>query len=75
MTADMEAKLHDEIRLLKTNIEAQKRTIKRNMGKAKPAEEAQQHLKELNTRLGVLEGNLAKLQTAQPANAAAPELG
>jgi parvulin-like peptidyl-prolyl isomerase len=69
MRPDMQAKLIDEISLLQTNIEMQKRVIKRNLGKAKSAEEAQQHLKELNTRLGVLEGNLKKLREQESAAA------
>jgi uncharacterized protein involved in exopolysaccharide biosynthesis len=73
MHADVETQLNDEIRLLQTNIESQKRVIKRSLGKAKPAEEAQQHLKELNTRLAVLEGNLAKLRTQQPSATAIQE--
>ncbi|MEA2980532.1 MAG: hypothetical protein QOF91_3754 [Alphaproteobacteria bacterium] len=70
MTADMEAQLLDEISLLRTSIDMQKRVIKRNLGKAKSAEEAQQHLKELNTRLGVLEGNLKKFRAEEPGAAA-----
>lgn len=73
MHANLENELIDEIRLLQTHIETQKRAIKHNLSKGKPVEEAQQHLKELNTRLGVLEGNLKKLRTQQPESAELPQ--
>jgi hypothetical protein len=48
------------IKQLEADIDAQKRVIKHNATKGLAIEDAEQHLKQLNTRLSILETNLKK---------------
>ena len=57
---DVTKQLNDEIERVKSEIEAQKKLIKKNTGKKLMVETAEAEMKALHTRLSVLEANLAK---------------
>ena len=66
---DLRTQLADEIKRVETEIEAQKRLIKNNVGKELVIETAEQEMKALHTRLSVLEANMAK-ETARTSSSA-----
>ena len=66
---DLRTQLADEIKRVETEIEAQKRLIKNNLGKELVIETAEQEMKALHTRLSVLEANMAK-ETARTSSSA-----
>jgi len=57
---DVAKQLNDEIERVKSEIDAQKKLIKKNTGKKLMVETAEAEMKALHTRLSVLEANLAK---------------
>jgi hypothetical protein len=56
----IKTQLTAEIKKFEANIDAQKRVIKHNTTKGLPTEDAERNLKQLRTRLSVLETNLKK---------------
>lgn len=57
---DVSKQLNEEIERVRSEIEAQKKLIKKNTGKKLMVETAEAEMKALHTRLSVLEANLAK---------------
>lgn len=57
---DVTKQLNDEIERVKSEIDTQKKLIKKNTGKKLMVETAEAEMKALHTRLSVLEANLAK---------------
>ena len=57
---EIRAQIMAEIKRVRTDIDAQKRVIRHNTSKSLVIQEAEQELKQLHTRLGVLEANLKK---------------
>lgn len=62
--SDLAVALQSEIKTVKDEIDAVKRTIKRGFQTALDMESAEAKLRSLNTRLHTLEKNLIKTQTA-----------
>ena len=56
----IKTQLTAEIKQFEADIDAQKRVIKHNTTKGLATEDAERNLKQLRTRLGVLETNLSK---------------
>ena len=56
----IKTKLIAEIKQFEADIEAQKRVIRQSTTKGLAVEDAEQNLKQLRTRLSVLEANLKK---------------
>ena len=60
MSCPLELELKAEIKKAQQRIAEQRRVIKRSKGNAAVLEAAQADIREMQTHLGVLEGNLAK---------------
>jgi hypothetical protein len=60
----MRNRIIKEIKLIEKEIDAQKRAIKHNTNNGPAVEVAEQNLKQLHTRLGVLQTNLKKCDPA-----------
>ena len=60
MTKDFQHQIEEEIVRVKGEIDAQKRLIKKSLGKKLVIETAELEMRALHTRLAVLEANLAK---------------
>jgi hypothetical protein len=65
MTQALKDQLTAEIRRARAEVQDRKRFIKAHIGQTLIVEEATQQMKALHTRLSVLEGNLAKMNSAQ----------
>jgi chaperonin cofactor prefoldin len=64
MAPALDEQLTAEIKKIRAEMDAQKHIIKRSVGNALILGAAEQHLKELHTRLAVLETNRKKISTA-----------
>jgi hypothetical protein len=64
MSAGLMDELEKELKQVRADIESQKHVLKRSIGNAVITQAAQQHLKELHTRMTVLETNRKKLAHA-----------
>lgn len=73
---DLKNQLTDEIKRIKIEIDDKKALIKKSIAQKLVVETAEQEMKALHTRLGVLEANLAKelAEGTQPAETRQPEV-
>ena len=61
---EIKSRITEEIKAVEEEIEVQKRVIKHNANNSSILQSAEQNLKGLHTRLGVLQSNLEKCASA-----------